>query len=498
MRLGDVQEMIDSVSQSAGAGPDLKKSRRRNGSTVRLDRLPPNDPAAEQALIGTCLIESKVAVPQVIDELAGGAEAFYDLRHQTIFKAMSEMFDQGQGIDVVTLSRWLSDRQQLEQVGGMAYLAALPDMPASFLCEYIRIVREKYMLRRSIHTCTDMVGQIYENESDPERVMDLVEKEILAIRQEDRKSNVLTGKQMMRKAMDMVEDLHQRSGVLTGLSTGFSDLDKLTAGLQAGEMTVIAARPSMGKTSLAMNIAESVAVDQRTPVGVFSLEMNYESLALRLLCSRARVNLKNVREGFLAERDIPKLTGTAGKIGSSPIYVDDTSGLSIMQLRARARRMFQQYGIRLFVVDYLQLMHSTSRKAERREQEISDISSGCKNLAKELSVPVLVLSQLNREIDKEKRRPRLSDLRESGAIEQDADGVWMLYRPQCKDDDDQFNEQDAVPVNLLIAKQRNGPTGDVSLTFLKSYTRFESAAKVSSEDVDDRQRDLGERSLHND
>lgn len=488
--------MIDSVSQSAGSGPDLKKARRRMTRPTGIDRLLPHSQEAEQTLIGSCLIDSKVAVPQAVDELAG-AEAFYDLRHQLIFNALVEMFDQGHGIDVITVGRWLSDRQQLDQVGGYAYLSALPDMPSSFLCEYIRIVREKYMLRRAIHTCTDLVGQIYENESDPERVMDLVEKEILAIRQADRKSSVLTGKQMMRKAMDMVQDMHERMGVLTGLSTGFIDLDKLTAGLQSGEMTVIAARPSMGKTSLAMNIAEHVAVDQRVPVGVFSLEMTYEALALRLLCSRARVNLRNVRDGFLAERDFPKLTGSASKIGSSPIYVDDTSGLSIMQLRARARRMFQQYGIRLFVVDYLQLLHSTSRRAERREQEISDISSGCKNLSKELNVPVLVLSQLNREIDKEKRRPRLSDLRESGAIEQDADGVWMLYRPQCQDEDDRFNEDDAVPVNLLIAKQRNGPTGDVNLTFLKSFTRFESAAKISDDDASDRQIDLEVRTPHN-
>jgi replicative DNA helicase len=252
-------------------------------------------------------------------------------------------------------------------------------------------------------------------------------------------------------------------------------------------MIVIAARPSMGKTSLAMNIAEHVAIDVKLPVGVFSLEMTSESLVLRMLCSRSRVNLRNVREGFLAERDFPKLTGAAGRLAGAPLFIDDSSGLSILQLRAKARRMHQQYQIKLFVIDYLQLLHSTARRAENRQQEIADISSGIKALAKELNVPIIVLSQLNRELEREKnRKPRMSDLRESGAIEQDADLVGLLYRPNADDDEGAAGAavpEEALAVNLLIAKQRNGPTGDVNLTFLKSYTRFESAAKVSDEDV---------------
>jgi len=264
-------------------------------------------------------------------------------------------------------------------------------------------------------------------------------------------------------------------------------LDKMTSGFHPGEMIVIAARPSMGKTSLAMNIAEHVALEQKLPVGVFSLEMTSESLVLRMLCSRSRVNLRNIRDGFLAERDFPKLTGAAGKLANAPLFIDDSSGLSILQLRAKARRMAQQHGIKLFVIDYLQLLHSTARRAENRQQEIADISNGVKSLAKELNVPVIVLSQLNRELEKDKnRKPRMSDLRESGSIEQDADLVGLLYKPSSGDDEDGAptgEEQDAVPVNLLIAKQRNGPTGDVHLTFLKSYTRFENAAKISDEDV---------------
>src|SRR5436190_3207121 len=233
-----------------------------------------------------------------------------------------------------------------------------------------------------------------------------------------------------------------------------------------------------------MNIAEHVAIDLRLPVGVFSLEMTADSLVLRMLCSRSRVNLRNVRDGFLAERDFPKLTGAAGEMAKAPLFIDDSSGLSILQLRAKARRMSQQYGVKLFVIDYLQLLHSTARRAENRQQEIADISNGIKALAKELNVPVIVLSQLNRELEKDKnRKPRLSDLRESGAIEQDADLVALLYKPSSGDDEDvPAQEQEAVPVNLLIAEQRNGPTGEVPLTFLKAYTRFESAAKISPED----------------
>jgi len=297
----------------------------------------------------------------------------------------------------------------------------------------------------------------------------------------------------VHKAINTIEDYHQRQGMLTGIGTGFEDFDKMTSGLHAGEMIVIAARPSMGKTSLAMNIAEHVAVEEKLPVGIFSLEMTAESLVLRMLCSRARVNLKDIRGGFMAERDFPKLTGAAGKLTSAPLFIDDTSALSILQLRAKARRMWQQYGIKLFVIDYLQQMHSNSRKVDNRQQEIADISNGVKALAKELSVPVIVLSQLNRDFERDKmRKPNLADLRESGAIEQDADVVGLLYKadpddPNKRKDDLESEETgmtpDVLPVNLLIAKQRNGPTGEVHLTFLLSITRFESSAKITKDVV---------------
>jgi replicative DNA helicase len=414
----------------------------------------------------------------------------YDLRNQTIFGVLIEMYDKREAIDLITVQQRLKDKHLLEEIGGIAYLAALPDAvpSAANLSYYLDIVQEKYLLRKMIHTCTDVVARVYDHEGEVDMLMDEVERDILRISESRVQSQTTTIKDLVKRAINTIEDFHQRQGVLTGVGTGFTDLDKMTSGLHGGEMIVIAARPSMGKTSLAMNIAEHVAIELRLPVGVFSLEMTSESLVLRMLCSRSRVNLRNVREGFLAERDFPKLTGSAGKLASAPLFIDDSSGLSILQLRAKARRMAQQYGIKLFVVDYLQLLHSTARRAENRQQEIADISSGIKSLAKELNVPIVILSQLNREIEREKGRPpRLSDLRESGAIEQDADVVGLLYEPKSGGDDDEGGassaEKDALSINLLLAKQRNGPTGDVELTFLKSYTRFESKAKVSDEDV---------------
>jgi replicative DNA helicase len=483
--------MIDSVANE-GAGADLKRARRQKPARPAggvVDRLPPHSPEAEQGVLGCVLLSPNESLGECITKLREGAEVFYDLRHQTIFIALTEMYDAQEAIDLITLQQRLKDKQLLEQVGGIAYLSTLPDAvpSAANLAYYVDIVQEKYLLRKMIQTCTGVVGRVYEFEGEVDALMDEVERDILRISESRVQANTSPIKDLVKKAINTIEDFHQRQGMLTGVGTGFSDLDKMTSGLHAGEMVVIAARPSMGKTSLAMNIAEHVAIEQRLPVGVFSLEMTAESLVLRMLCSRSRVNLRNVREGFLAERDFPKLTGSAGKLATAPLFIDDSSGLSILQLRAKARRMAQQHGIKLFVIDYLQLLHSTARRAENRQQEIADISNGIKSLAKELSVPVIVLSQLNRELEREKnRKPRLSDLRESGAIEQDADVVGLLYKPSSEDEeaaDAGNSEQDAVPVNLLIAKQRNGPTGDVNLTFLKSFTRFESAAKVSDEDM---------------
>jgi replicative DNA helicase len=402
---------------------------------------------------------------------------------------LATMFNERTPVDVITLQQRLKDKQLLEQIGGIAYLASLQDSvpSAANLSYYLEIVREKHLLRRMIQTCTQAVADIYEFEGEVEALLDEVEKNILRVNESRVQSDFVPTKELVNRAIGTIENFFSRKGQLNGIGTGFPDLDRMTDGLHGSEMIVIAARPSMGKTSLAMNIVEHVVLEQKLPVAVFSLEMSAESLMLRMMCSIARVNLRSIREGFMSESDFPKLTSAAGRLANAPLFIDDSAGLSILQLRARARRLHQQHGIKLFVVDYLQLLHSTARRAQdNRQQEIADISNGIKSLAKELKAPVLVLSQLNRELERDKsRKPRLSDLRESGAIEQDADLVGLLYKPNSGDDEDNATaeEADGIAVNLLIAKQRNGPTGDVSLTFLKPYTRFESAAKFSDEDV---------------
>ncbi|HZF01162.1 MAG TPA: replicative DNA helicase [Methylomirabilota bacterium] len=485
--------MIDSVSDSAGAAADLKKARRRKNTSsdsVKLDRLPPHSSEAEQGVLGCALLSPNECIGECIEKLKdGGQEVFYDLRHQTIYETLAEMFNSREAVDIITVQQKLKNKQLLEQVGGIAYLAQLQDAvpSAANLSYYLDIVREKFLLRKMISVCTEVVGRVYDYEGEVDALCDEVERDILRISESRAQTSVLGVKDLVGKAIGTIENFFSRKGTLNGIGTGFPDLDRMTDGLHGSEMIVIAARPSMGKTSLAMNVVEHAVLEEKLPVAVFSLEMSAESLILRMMCSIARVNLRSIREGFMSESDFPKLTNAAGRLANSKLFIDDSAGLSILQLRARARRLHQQHGVKLFVVDYLQLLHSTARRSqENRQQEISDISSGLKALAKELKVPVLVLSQLNRELEKDKsRKPRLSDLRESGAIEQDADVVGLLYKPNSGDDEDGANaeEADGLPVNLLIAKQRNGPTGDINLTFLKNYTRFESAAKVSDEDI---------------
>jgi len=491
--------MIDSVSDplhggtDAGAVADLKKSRRLKGdrrasAAPTLDRLPPHSTEAEMGVLGCALLEPNQCIGECIEKLKDdGKSAFYDLRHQTIYETLAGMFNARVAIDLITVQQNLKDRQLLEQIGGIAYLSQLQDAvpSAANLSYYLEIVREKYLLRKLIATCSGVVGKVYDYEGEVEALLDEVEKEILHVNESRVQNGIQPVGALVHEAIATIENYFGRNGQIGGLATGFPDLDKMTDGLHGGEMIIIAARPSMGKTSLAMNIAEHVAVEMKLPVGVFSLEMSAQSLILRMMCSLARVNLRHIREGFMSEADFPKLTNAAGRLTASKLFIDDSAGLSILQLRARARRMHQQHGIKLFVIDYLQLLNSTARRAqENRQQEIADISSGIKALAKELNVPIIVLAQLNREIEKDKnRKPRMSDLRESGSIEQDADLVGLLFKPDSEDDEAAAVESDGIPVSLVIAKQRNGPTGDVHMTFLKPYTRFESAAKFSDEDA---------------
>ena len=410
-------------------------------------------------------------------------DAFYIPAHRTIYSLVLEFGDKSKPIDFVSLKQALKDRNQLEEIGGPEYLSALYSfVPTAANADYyIEIVREKYILRRLIIACNKLSNQCYDSQEDIEPLLDDAEKEIFAITGDHVKTEIVATKDLIMAAIEQIEKLYENRGSVTGIPTGFVELDRMTSGLHPAEMVVIAARPSMGKTALAMNIAEHVAMNVGKPVAVFSLEMSSQQLVQRLLCSRAKVDLQRVRNGFLSERDFPSLTAAAAKLAAAKMFIDDTPGLSIMELRAKARRMKSQYDVRLIVIDYLQLLRSTSRRAQdNRQLEISEISGGIKALAKELDLPIIVVAQLNRQPDtraKEGGRPRLSDLRESGSIEQDADVVGLLVRPEYYETDDDAKQEKAGEAELIVAKQRNGPTGDVPLIFLKEYTRFESRAR---------------------
>jgi replicative DNA helicase len=355
---------------------------------------------------------------------------------------------------------------------------------------YIDIVRDKYILRSIIIAATESVRRAYEEQDDVGNLLDEVEQRIFAVGEDRFKGQIVPMKDQVMEAIESIEKLYENRGGITGLSTGFTELDRMTNGLHPGEMIVIAARPSMGKTALAMNIVEHVAVSEKLPVGVFSLEMSSQQLVQRMLCSRARVNLAKVRGGFLAERDFPNLTAAASKLAEARIFIDDSSSLNILELRAKARRLKAQQDVQLIAIDYLQLVTSSSRRAQdNRQLEITEISAGLKGLAKELKIPVIVVAQLNRQPEQRSGgTPRLSDLRESGAIEQDADLVGLLLRPgfyEEKDDEDKeeprISDDKAEDAELIIAKQRNGPVGTVPLTFFKQFTRFENQARNVSE-----------------
>ena len=415
---------------------------------------------------------------------ASHLDFFYELRHRTIYMAVVELADAGKPIDPVILRQHLRDSGKLEKAGGVQYVASLPDAAPSVavLSSYLDILVNQAILRRVIRVCSAATAAAYDQPDNVDEALDDIERDVLSIGRErsgEKDRSMLT---LTKNAVAKIEKLQEQGGEPDGLATGFVDLDEKTHGLHRGEMIVIAARPSIGKTSLAMNIAEHVAVDQKRPVGVFSLEMTAEALTLRMLCSRSRVNMHDIRHGMLEASTRDNITQAASDMIKAPLFIDDAAGLDILGLRSRARRMAQQHKVELFIIDYIQLLRSSSRRAENRQQEIADISGGIKSLAKELDVPVVVLSQLNREIEARQGKPRLSDLRESGAIEQDADFVGLLYIPS-EAEEDVVAGKDSHAVHLLVAKQRNGPTGDIPLTFLKGFTRFENAAKVSAEDI---------------
>ncbi|MBV9488857.1 MAG: replicative DNA helicase [Verrucomicrobia bacterium] len=438
----------------------------------------------EKGVICSLLLSPRDIADQCVLRLQ--TDAFYIPAHQIVYELVLEFNEKGKPADFVTLKQALKDRGQLEEIGGPEYLDELYSFvpTAANANYYIEIVREKYVLRRLIMACNKLSTQCYDQQDELSTLLDEAEREIFAITGEHVKTDVIPTKDLVMEAIEQIERLYEHRGAVTGLSTGFIELDRMTNGLHAAEMIVIAARPSMGKTAFAMNIAEHVAIDVGKPVAVFSLEMSSQQLVQRLLCSRAKVDLQKVRNGFLSERDFPSLTTAAAKLAAAKMYIDDTPGLSILELRAKARRLKSAYNVDLIVIDYLQLLRSTSRRAQdNRQLEIAEISSGIKSLAKELDIPIIVIAQLNRQPDtraKEGGRPRLSDLRESGSIEQDADVVGLLMRPEYYETDDEGKQEKSGEAELILAKQRNGPTGDIPLVFLKQFTRFENRSRENA------------------
>ena len=447
-------------------------------SEINTGKLPPQNIEAEIGVLGSMLLD-KECITLAIEKLT--AQSFYKGSHGKIFQAVLEVYDRDQTVDIVTITEYLSRKKQLEDVGGASYISSLiTQVPTTVnINNYITITREKEVLRNLIRVSTDIVGRCYEQTEDVDHLLDYAEQKVFDI-VESRvaKGDIIPFKELIKNSIETVDSLYQQKGVVIGVPTGFVDLDEKTSGFQKSDLIVIAARPSMGKTALALNIAEHVGVEAKKPVALFSLEMSKEQLVQRLLCSHARVNLQHVRRGFLSKEDWPHLVNAANKLSDAPLYIDDTPSISALELRAKARRLKANYDIQLIIVDYLQLMRSDNKRSDNRQQEISEISRSLKGLARELAVPVVVLSQLNRGAEnRPEHRPLLSDLRESGAIEQDADLVILLLRK------DYYNpEESPGEAEIIIAKQRNGPTGRFNLVFLKEITKFEN---LSERDFDD-------------
>ncbi|WP_136796009.1 replicative DNA helicase [Desulfosediminicola ganghwensis] len=434
-------------------------------------RVPPQNLEAEQSVLGSILLKDK-SFGTVLEILK--SDDFYREAHRIIYEAMIDLFEANEPQDLLTISNLLNDRNQLEQVGGAAYLATLTSIVpvTANIATYAKIVRQKSILRRLIEVNTDIASRCYEEQGEIDLLVDQAEQAIFEIAGSKSGQKFTPVKQIVPDAFAAIEQLFKRKELITGVPTGYPTLDKMTAGLQPSDLIILAARPSMGKTSFAMNIAQSAAIEEKIGVAVFSLEMSKEQLVMRLLSSVGRVDSQRMRTGKLHDEDWPKLTRAVGMLSEAPLYIDDQPAISVLEMRAKVRRLAAQYDIGLIVVDYLQLMRGRD-STENRTQEISEISRSLKALAKEHNIPVIALSQLNRSLEsRTDKRPMMSDLRESGAIEQDADIITFIYR------DEVYNKAEDNPnrgiAEIIIGKQRNGPTGTVKLHFNNTITRFEN------------------------
>jgi replicative DNA helicase len=443
---------------------------------LSLQKVPPQSIEAEQSILGSILIDNDILF-DVMDLLSDGN--FYREAHRKIYRGILALFEKNEPIDLITLTNILKKQNELDAVGGAAYLAELVDQVpvAANAAQYAKIVREKAILRNLISSAAHIATRCYEEGGDVDEVLDFAESAIFEISEKKISPSFYPLSDIITDSFKTLESRSEHRELITGVPTGFHGLDSLTSGLQPSDLIIIAGRPSMGKTALALNIAQNAAVKEGTPTAIFSLEMSKEQLAIRLLCSRAKVDSFRLRTGFLNKEDWGKLTRAAGSLAESSIYIDDAPAISALEIRAKARRLKMDKQLGLIIIDYLQLMKGRS-SAERREIEISEISRSLKALAKELNIPVVALSQLNRKVEeRQNKRPMLSDLRESGAIEQDADVIAFIYR------DEVYNTSEDNPnkgvAEVIVAKQRNGPTGSVQLAFLSTYTRFEDLAYES-------------------
>jgi replicative DNA helicase len=438
-----------------------------------LERLPPQNLEAEMAVLGSMLIDEE-AISVAVESIA--KESFYKDTHRKIFEAITELYNDNKAVDLITLTNELKRKDILNEVGGASFLTSLANSvpTAANVGHYVTIVKEKSILRNLISSSTKIVTMCFENDGEVNELVDQAEKLIFDVSENRTHISYVHLKEIVKDSIEKIDKLYQNKTHVTGVSTGYIDFDIQTAGLQPSDLIIVAGRPSMGKSAFALGIAEYAGVVTKTPVAVFSLEMSKEQLVQRMLCAHARVDAHKVRTGYLATSDWPRLTAAAGKLSESPIYIDDSPAISVMELRAKARRLKMHHNIQLIILDYLQLMRGSSNASESRQQEISEISRSLKALARELHVPIIAISQLSRAVEsRTDHRPQLSDLRESGAIEQDADVVVLILREEYYNP----TPENQGVAEIIIAKQRNGPVGSTKVAFLKEFTRFDNIAR---------------------
>lgn len=435
-----------------------------------VDRIPPQNQEAEQAVLGAILLQSEALIT-AMERVQ--VEDFYLPGHQHIFEAMIELNEVNQPIDLITLTSHLQDKKLLDEVGGVSYLARLANAvpTAANVDYYAQIIEEKSMLRRLIRTATQIVTESYAGDDDVSALLSDAERKILEISNQRSSSGFIAIKDVLMEVYEKVENLNMNQGGTTGIPSGFQDLDKMTAGFQRSDLIIVAARPSVGKTAFALNIAQNVGVRAKETVAIFSLEMSAAQLVQRMICAESNVDATRLRTGSLEDDDWEKLTMSIASLSEAEIYIDDTPGVTVADIRAKCRRLKKERGLGMILIDYLQLIHGRGKAGESRQQEVSEISRTLKQIARELEVPVIALSQLSRGVEqRQDKRPMMSDLRESGSIEQDADIVAFLYR------DDYYDKESEKKniIEIIIAKQRNGPVGTVELVFLKNFNKFVS------------------------